>query len=77
MALTKKDLRLIREIVHKEVHIEIKPFRGEILQFKDDILTEVRSLREEMSIVVGYRGLIENHEERLEVVETRLNIPSA
>ena len=90
MALTTRDLQLIRKMIREEISSdpfknemygfrnEMYEFRNEIkndlLQFKDDILHEIRGLREEITIVVGYRGMLENHEERLEVVENTLQI---
>ena len=38
--------------------------------FKDDILFEIKAMREELAIVIGYRQRIEDHEERIEVLES-------
>lgn len=67
MALTKKDLQLIRELIREEV-------KDDIIQFKDDILTEIAKVRDDITVVTGYRQLIANHDERLEVIEGTLDI---
>jgi hypothetical protein len=88
MALTTRDLQLIRKIVNEEVKkqistevtplkTEMSSFKNDLLQFKDDILGEIIKLREDMAVLTGYRGMIENHENRLEVVENHLGIPQA
>lgn len=48
--------------------------RSEIVQFKDDILGEIVKLREDVAVVTGYKDQIENHEERITRVETKLEI---
>jgi len=78
----------VRKEVKKEISTEVLPFKNEmyefkndikndILQFKDDILHEIIGLREDMAILTGYRGQLENHENRLEVVENHLGIPQS
>ena len=45
------------------------------LTFKDQILGEVNSLRDECAITIGYRDMIANLEARLEIVEQKLRLP--
>ncbi len=52
-----------------------KELREEIVIFKDQILTEIIKLREDIAIVVGYRSMLENHELRIEKLEAK-NIPA-
>lgn len=81
MALTNRDLQLIRQLLKEEVKDEMLEFKrdikNDVLQFKDDILTEIVKLREDVTIITGYRTLIENHEERLDTIEVKLHIPQA
>ncbi|MFH2118503.1 MAG: hypothetical protein ABII10_02090 [Candidatus Paceibacterota bacterium] len=99
MALTKRDLQLIRQLVKeevkKEISTEVSPFKNEmyefrsemyefrseikndLLQFKDDILHEIIGMREDVAVLTGWRGILENHEERLGTVEVKLGIPQA
>lgn len=55
---------------------EMKELRGElkndILNFKDAILHEIIKLREDIAITMGYRDMIEDHENRLGVIETKV-----
>jgi len=86
MSLTKNDLKLIRGVVHEvvdEVVVEKvtdivaennQVIREEMIQFKDDILGEIVKLREDVVAASGYKDQIENHEERLVKVETKLGI---
>lgn len=63
--VTKDHLGLVvQDIVDllKEVRIELK---GDILNFKDEILGEIVKLREDVTVTTGYRDIIENHENRL------------
>lgn len=40
-----------------------------ILSFKDEILHEIKGLREEIALVIGYKDQIEDHEVRIEALE--------
>lgn len=42
--------------------------RKDIVEFKDAILKEIRDMRDEVALVIGYKDQIEDHEDRLEVV---------
>jgi len=44
--------------------------KEDIIDFKDSILTEIIKLREDVAVVTGYRDLIEDHEKRIEKLET-------
>ncbi len=69
--LTKRDIQTLKEIFITQD--DFNEFRGEIkndiLQFKDDILWEIKAMREEMTIMIGYRGTIEDHEQRIKILE--------
>ena len=86
MALTKKDIELLKEtFVTKdeftelrgevaELRSEVKELKNDIIQFKDDILYELKGLRDEITIVVGYRDRIEEHEDRRGYIDRHLRI---
>ncbi len=58
----------------KELIDLINSFRSElkndIVDFKDSILNEIIKLREDVTIVIGYRNRIEDHDKRIEKLET-------
>lgn len=64
--LTKKD-----KVDLLEEFSRVFATKHELIQFKDDILFEIKALREELSIVIGYRQMIQDHEERIELLEQR------
>ena len=49
---------------------ELSGLKEDIVDFKDSILTEIIKLREDVAVVTGYRGLIEDHDKRIEKLET-------
>lgn len=82
--LNKSDLKAIRDILNdalnslREEFIErfadkndLKRFalKDDLVSFKDEILGEIKSLREEVTIVTGYKNQIEDHEVRIEKLE--------
>ncbi|MCR4276666.1 MAG: hypothetical protein NUV87_00905 [Candidatus Roizmanbacteria bacterium] len=44
--------------------------RDDLVSFKDSILSEIIKLREDIEVVIGYRDMIENHDQRIEKLET-------
>lgn len=62
--LTKKDKSEFVEEINK-----VFATKHDLIQFKDDILFEIKAMREELAVVIGYRQRIEDHEERIEVLE--------
>jgi len=59
----------------KDVLVEAKiPSTDTLAQFKDDIIKEIKDLRDEVTLVTGYKDQIEDHEERIEKVERHLHI---
>ncbi|QQG43989.1 MAG: hypothetical protein HYW86_03955 [Candidatus Roizmanbacteria bacterium] len=63
--LTKSDLEQIKKIIN----MELEPLKEDIVLFKDEILYEIIDLRDDISVVVGYRDLIEDHEQRITNLE--------
>ncbi len=48
--------------------------KKDTVTFKDEILHEIKGLREEVTLVIGYKDQIEDHETRIETIEKRLRI---
>ncbi len=44
--------------------------KEDVIDFKDSILTEIIKLREDVVVITGYRDLIEDHDKRIEKLET-------
>jgi hypothetical protein len=44
--------------------------KDDLINFKDSILSEIIKLREDVTVIIGYRDLIENHDKRIEKLET-------
>ncbi len=62
--LTEKDVQtLIKEMKN------IFATKDEVVQFKDQILKEIKDLRDDVTVVVGYRDTIEDHEQRITKLE--------
>jgi len=70
----------IRKIVREEIKSEIKsqtrllPTKNEFFSAMSELMGEVKSLREEHAVVQGHKDQLEDHESRLEIIETKLNI---
>ena len=78
--LTKNDLDLIRHVVREEIDVQVDkklkylPTKEEFYTWMDKLMTELQDLRDDVSVVTGYKDQIEDHEGRLVKVEKRLNI---
>jgi len=60
--LTKIDINKLKEIfVTKD---EFKDLKNDIVTFKDEILHEIIKLRDDITVIIGYRDMIEDHEQR-------------
>jgi hypothetical protein len=44
--------------------------KDDLINFKDSILSEIIKLREDIEVVIGYRNIIEDHDIRIEKLET-------
>lgn len=49
--------------------------KSDLVSFKDAILKEIRDLRDEIALVLGYRDTIENHDKRLDRIDKHLKFP--
>ncbi len=59
--ITNNDIKKLKEVFAT---------KEDIINFKDSILTEIIKLREDVAVVTGYRNLIEDHDKRIEKLET-------
>jgi len=46
--------------------------KEDMIMFKDQILHEIIKLREDITIVIGYRDMIEDHEVRIDKLEVKI-----
>jgi len=70
--LTKTDISKLREVFATKD--EFKEIKNNIISFKDEILQEIIKLRDDITVVIGYRDMIEDHEQRIIKLEkTDLN----
>ncbi len=74
--LTQSDMKKLEEkfITKDEFHREFKSVKDLIIEFKDQILHEIKGLREDVAIVTGYKDQIEDHETRIETIEMCLHV---
>lgn len=83
--LTKADIQAIRaglkpdfDTLEKRLNGNItaseKRLNGNIVSFKDEILKEIQDLRADVAITTGYRDMIEDHDQRIEVLERKTGI---
>ena len=70
---TKDDLSIVStELVGliQSFGAELSGLKLDVVDFKDSILTEIIKLREDVTVITGYRDLIEDHDKRIEKLET-------
>jgi hypothetical protein len=74
--ITKTDITKLEEkfVTKEEFLRETKSIKTLIIEFKDAILHEIQGLREDVTIVTGYKDQIEDHETRIETIEKHLPI---
>jgi hypothetical protein len=59
----------IKQIVKDVITEEGVAKKTDIIEFKDTILAEIQKMRDELAIIIGYKGQIEDHETRIEKIE--------
>lgn len=71
--LIKSDIKLISQLFSDEFSEKFsdarKQLKEDLLDFKDEILSEVQKLREDVNVVTGYKDQIEDHETRIGKLE--------
>ncbi len=69
---TKEDLKIALEkyATKDDLFNVTRGLKNDIIDFKDSILTEIIKLREDITVVIGYSDRIEDHDQRIEKLET-------
>ena len=78
--LTKNDLKAIKQIVQETAATKddldklvsknvFDQFKDRILTLLDKVLGELKAIREEQTIITGYKDQIENHDTRIDKLE--------
>jgi len=74
--ITKKDVEVLKEVfvTKYDLRDELQRFatRDEMLTFKDEILYQIMAMRDEISVVLGYKSNIDDHETRIEKLENEV-----
>ena len=70
--LTKNDIKLLREVFATKEDLNRYALKEDLVNFKDEILYEIRSMRQELVVIIGYKDQIEDHEVRLEKLEKKI-----
>ena len=63
---------ITEEVLRQFLESQTEHLEGKILEFKVEILGEIKSLREEVHVTAGYRDLIANNEKRIEKLENQV-----
>lgn len=76
--LTKNDFKKLEEkfATKEDLKTHETKYKEIVVSFKDEILHEIKAMREELTIITGYKDQIEDHEARIETIEKRLQIPT-
>ena len=87
MSLTNNDLKLIKNVMKVTIDEELDekleekvkylPTREEFFDREDKIMNELKTVREEITILSDLNRKVNDHEERIEKVEKKLAIQPA
>lgn len=87
MSLTTNDLKLIKEVVkitiNEELDIKLDeklgylPTKEEFFSTEDKLMGELKAVREEITMQSDLNRKVNDHDQRIEVVEKKLNIQPA
>lgn len=64
--LTNKDLTKIDALIQKRIQDSQAQTKEDLVRFKDDILSKIQDLRDDVAVVTGYRQMLEDHDQDLE-----------
>jgi hypothetical protein len=73
--ITDKDVSKLEKKFATKDDLKKYASKEDMVNFKDEILHEIKGLREEISIVIGYKDEIEDHDYRIERLEKHTKIP--
>ena len=77
--ITESDIRKIKDSLSdtfatkNELQMAKNDLKNDLVNFKDALLHEILAMRDELSVVLGYREQIEDHEHRLEKLEKKIS----
>lgn len=63
-------------VTKDELKNVVTGLREDIVKFKDEVVGEIKDLREEVAVVTGYKDTIEEHEDRISTLEEKSGISS-
>ncbi len=75
---TKDDLKVFatkRDLERFATKDDFKKLSHDVVGFKDEILGEIRGLRDKVAVVTGYRDTLEDHEQRITKLESPAKTP--
>jgi hypothetical protein len=77
--ITQKDITKLEEkfATKDDLRKTEKSITEAITTFKDEILHEIKNLREDVTIVTGYKDQIEDHDLRIEKIEKHIGFKPA
>lgn len=69
--LTQKDFDEIEKIIDEKLDQKIKflPTKDDFYTKMDEVMGELQEMREDLTVVSGYKDRLENHEERITRLE--------
>lgn len=71
--ITLDDIKILKTIFATKNDLKNYATKADIVSFKDVILKEIKDMREEVTLVIGYKDQIEDHEDRIEKIEKHLH----
>jgi hypothetical protein len=91
MSLTTNDLKLVKDVmkitIDEELDVKLEekldeklkylPTKEEFYEREDKIMAELKDVREEITVLSDLNRKVNDHEERIEKVEKKLNIQPA
>ncbi len=74
--ITDKDITKLKKIFATKEELsflttEVSGIKNEMINFKDALLYEIQKLRDDIAVVIGYRNIIEDHEVRIDKLESK------
>ncbi len=72
--ITDNDIKKLKTVFATKEDLKACASKEDLIEFKDAILKEIRDLRDDITVTTGYRDTLEDHEDRLEVIGTKLAI---
>ena len=70
--ITDADIKKIGKVFVTKKDAKSFATKEDLINFKDDILSEIIKLREDIEVIIGYRDRIEDHDQRIEKLETTI-----